>query len=427
MGKSYLLSIDGRNAGPFTKQELTGKFLRGEIEETTQLCAVGGSSWESLSDWRRKVTARKKLVPLIFGISFCLVAAVCGFKFLELDVKILQKQVDEYEQSLPEKIAKIENLVSDKKVEAAIRERGYNLFLKFDRIPELFELDRQRVKRDAYVQNELSKLKSLGEQDKAGLIQQRDVIRAGMVRMHRMRLEYGVGGGLALAFGASMFLIAARIKTVARPGLPGVRSAPPMRDSARRKSFSAYAIGIIVLMFAFWLGLSYRFDANRRSFAMQVDLIILLKKEAQENKALMDFMEARFGKKMNSEEKAESQQAEAKIAKLTAEVEDFERKKWAKGAGALCALGLGIGFLVGASRTKPPERPPRPPPPQANLLSNPPVPPPAPKPATPKEPKALCPACQQKVAFPKQMEGHQIACPTCGAMMTLDDCSETLA
>lgn len=251
MGKSYLLSIDGRNAGPYSKQELTGKFLRGEIEETTQLCAVGGSSWESLSDL--------------------------------------------------------------------------------------------------------------------------------------------------------------------------------LRDSARRKSFSACAIGIIVLMFAFWLGSSYRFDASRRSFAMQVDLIILLKKNAQENEALNEYKAAISGRNVNGEEKAESEQAEAKIAKLTAEVEDFERKKWAKGAGTLCALGMGIGLLVVASRTKPPERPPRPPAPQASQPSKPPVPPPAPKPATPKEPKAFCPACQQKVAFPKQMEGHQIACPTCGAMMTLDDCSETLA
>ncbi len=251
MKRTYLVNVNCQTHGPFTEQELTGKFLRGEIEETTQLCAVGGSDWHSMSDM--------------------------------------------------------------------------------------------------------------------------------------------------------------------------------LRDSARRKSFSACTIGIIVLMFAFWLGLSYRFDASRRSFAMQVDLIILLKKNAQENEALNEYKAAISGRNMKSEEKAESEQAEAKIAKLTAEVEDFERKKWAKGAGALCALGMGIGLLVVASRTKPPERPPRPPGPQANQPSKPLVFAASTKPATPKEPKALCPACQQKVAFPKQMEGHQIACPTCGAMMTLDDCSETLA
>ena len=251
MGRTYLVSSGGKNDGPFTKQELTGKFLRGEIEKTTQLCAVGGSTWHSMSDL--------------------------------------------------------------------------------------------------------------------------------------------------------------------------------LRESARRKSFSACAIGIIALMFAFWLGLSYRFDASRRSFAMQVDLIILLKKNAKKDEALNEYKAAISGRNMNSEEKAESEQAEAKIAKLTAEVEDFERKKWAKGAGALCALGMGIGLLVVASRTKPPERPPRPPAPQANKSSKPPFPPPVAMSATAKEPKAVCPACQQKVAFPVEMTGRQVSCPTCGAMMTLDDCSETLA
>ena len=299
MKRTYLVNVNGQTHGPFTEQELTGKFLRGEIEETTQLCAVGRSSWESLSDWQRKVTARRKLVPLIFGLSFCLVAAACGFKFLALDVKRLQKQVDEYEQSLPEKIAKIENLISDGKFKEMVEARGRRLFIQS---VEFSEQDYQQYR--AYVKDELSKLKSLVEQDKAGLIQQRDVIRAGMVRMNRMRMEYGVGGGLALALGASMFLIAARIKTVARPGLPGAPSTPPMQSSTSKKPGS-------------------------------------------------------------------------------------QTPPSAPSLNPVAAQSLPKSIL--------------------------------------KEPKARCSSCQQKIAYPEEMTGQQVNCPTCGIAMNLDNVSDMLS
>jgi len=81
MGKSYLLSVNGKNEGPFSEVELIGKFLRGEIEETAQLFSVGGNSWESVSDLLRKSAKRKRLAAVILGVALCSLGAWCGYRF----------------------------------------------------------------------------------------------------------------------------------------------------------------------------------------------------------------------------------------------------------------------------------------------------------------------------------------------------------
>lgn len=280
MAKSYLLNTNGKNEGPFALSELTGKYLRGEIDGSAKLCAVGENSWQAMSDLLRSSAARKRAWPLVLGITLLLVAGWCAVKAsantetpqmrrLQWSLDSLDERVDSVRKDTIKRLYLNENVSSAQfsRAIAEVREAG----------------DEERKRLRSEQQEEFRKVEEVSSRFRIG------ALASGVV-------------------GAGLLFIAARIRPVTRPSLPGVQNSPPSPAQSASKP------------------------------------------------------------------------------------------------------------LVGQpSAPASPNKPPVPPPP---------VPPPVPKPATPKEPKAFCPACQQKVAFPKQMAGHQIACPACGAMMTLDDVSD---
>lgn len=271
MGKTYLLSINGKNEGPFKESELTGKFLRGEIEETAQLCAVGGNAWESVSDLLRKSATRKRLTAVILGVALCSLAAWCGYRFnLFLYAERRAAPV----------IAELEDEV--------LKKNNDELWARIAKLTPEQQREMEQVMKDGAKEDQEKKAKWIGLRSE----------------FQRKQLVYGTGGGVAVALGAFLFVIGLRTRTVSRPKLPGVPSAPPTPNPTSKKP----------------------------------------------------------------------------VAQTPAQA----------------------------------------------TPTNPVAPQSSPK-SMPKEPKALCSACQQKVAFPKEMTGQQINCPACGGSMNLDDCSESLA
>lgn len=290
MGKTYLLSTNGKNEGPFTEQELTGKFLRGEIEATAQVCAVGGNVWEALSDSLRKSAARKQLVLIIVGVVFFWVGAVCGFNALSSGESetLAAKEVKEVEQTAAKEIAKLEDPAFLKEAGETIAENARALRLSASRIEENIETFVRSVR-----------------DDKARWTAKRDEARAKWNRIRGegsgRKIAYGAVSVLTIALGTVAFVMGLSMKEVARPRLPGAPPSPSAPNLTSKRS-----------------------------------------------------------------------------------------------VGQTSASATPTKPAVGQS------------------LPNP----------APAEPKALCSACRQKVAFPKEMAGHQIACPGCGAMMILDDCSD---
>lgn len=287
MAKTYLLSNNGKNEGPFSESELTGKYLRGEITRSAKLCAVGENSWQTMSDLLESSASRKSTLPLILGIALLLVAGWCGLK----------ASGSKETPRMRELRANLDSL--DARVEAAQKDhykrRGLN----------------ESVSSEQFVR-ELFSIRKAGEDE-------RETLSDGLTEERRQIGEisnrYLIGALVSGGVGIGLLFVAFRIKPVTRPGSPRLPSSP----SQAAQSASKPPVG--------------------QPYA--------------------------------------------------------------------------------------PANPNNSPIPQPQILQ-PQIPPPVTLSQAPKEPKALCPACQQKVAFPQQMAGHQIACPACGSMMTLDDCSDVL-
>lgn len=85
MAKTFLVEKQGGGrGGPFTVRELEGQFLRGEIEDKTQVCEVGGSKWQPYSDVRlNALNTRKNSIGCI-GAIIVLIALFCGFEWFAM-------------------------------------------------------------------------------------------------------------------------------------------------------------------------------------------------------------------------------------------------------------------------------------------------------------------------------------------------------